>query len=483
MNESLYPVYTRFPNELGSRISYGENHPERQACYAKLETAKRKGFSLERLDFVTQFVDDEVNPSRECPEASVRYLGLEGIQPNTGKAVYEFMVGKDIHSVSKRLHRGDIVFSGLRPYLNKCHIVDVQESLGSTELFVMVPEEDKVVPGFLFRYLLSDLVLQQTKWVLTGSSYPRLGIDDFKGLTLVLPTKENQVAILSKILPLENQIADKEAEAKQLTEEGRGIILKEIGLPVSTEEMKSYFFKAGAELHSLWFSVPAAELKDRLHYLFYHPKHSYLGELNKKYKATILGLACREPICLGEQVKEDENGTEVLLKTANLKNDYIDFENATPISKETFEANPSAQAHKGDILLAATGYVSMGKVDIYERLTPALVDGQISIIRLNDAYNPYFMTYLLRSHLGQLQIEKWWIGSSGQIHLPPGDIEKFIIVSCESVSQKEQTQIADRITEKLRKAHELSAEAKAKREEARQLFEQLVLGTGNSLSS
>ncbi|RJO62530.1 MAG: restriction endonuclease subunit S [Dehalococcoidia bacterium] len=477
MNELSYPVYIRFPDELGNRISYGDNHPERQAFYAKLETAKRKGFSLGRVDFATQLVDDEVNPSKEYPETAFRYLGLEGIQPNTGKAVYEFKMGKDIHSVSKRLHLGDIVFSGLRPYLNKCHIVDVQESLGSTELFVMVPDEDKVIPGFLLRYLLSDMVLQQTKWILTGSSYPRLDNEDFKGLTLVLPTKANQKVILAKILPLEKQIADKEAEAKQLTEEASMIILEELGLPMPAEEARTYFFKAGGEPTSLWFSVPSTELEDRLHYLFYHPKYSYLNKLNKKYKTCLLGSACRELVCMGEQVKEDENGTEVLLKTVNLKNDYIDFENATAISKETFEANTSAQAHKGDILLAATGYGSMGKVDIYERETPALIDGQISILRLNDDYDPYFITYLLRSHFGQLQIEKWWIGSSGQIHLPPGDIEKFVTVSCESLSRDEQGQIAGRITQKISKAHELGAEATARREEVNRVFEQLVLGT------
>ena len=98
MNALLYPVYTRFPSEVADRISYGENHPERQSLYSKLAAAKREGFDLMQLDCVTQLVEDDINPSKECPELSTRYLGLKGIQPNTGKATYEFLLGKDITS-------------------------------------------------------------------------------------------------------------------------------------------------------------------------------------------------------------------------------------------------------------------------------------------------------------------------------------------------------------------------------------------------
>ena len=219
----------------------------------------------------------------------------------------------------------------------------------------------------------------------------------------------------------------------------------------------------------------ASDITDRLHFLFYHPKPSYLIELGMNYKTTLLESACREPIHRGEQVKEDENGTQILLKTVNLKNDHIDFDNATAISTETFESNPSAQAQNGDILLASTGYVSMGKVDIYDRELPSLVDGHISIIRLNDDYDAHFVAYFLRSHFGQLQMDKWWTGSSGQIELPQANIAKFIIISCQSLPRKQQSQIAERITRKLSKARESDAKAKTKRDESKQVFEQLVL--------
>ncbi len=474
-----YPVYFRYPSQLASRISYGENHPERQAFYTKLENAKRDGFDLAHLDSVTQLVDDDVNPSKECPELSVCYLGLEDIQSNTGKATYEFLLGKDIRSNSKRLHRGNIVFSGLRPYLNKCHLIEVQESLGSSELFVMLPDEDKLIPGFLLRYLLSDMVLEQTKWILTGSSYPRLDVDDFKHLVVVLPKKEIQLSILNQLQPLEHEIEDKETESVKLTEQSQEIMVNEMGLSVSNKDIKSYFFKTGAESRALWFSVPALKLTDRLHYLFFHPRLQALKQIQNKFATVSLGEICSETIIRGEQPDYDENGTVLVLKTTNLKDAFIDFDNALKVSEKFFQDHPPAQVRKNDILVASTGYVSMGKIDIYDSAEPAIVDGHISIIRVKEGYDPLFIAYYLRSHFGKLQFERWFSGSSGQIELQPTDLGNFVLPdnSADGIPLAQQRHISKMVKEVLDESRKLRREAETMRYKVRTKFNALILGS------
>lgn len=326
---------------------------------------------------------------------------------------------------------------------------------------------------FLVRFLNSKFGQQQMMLLKTGSTGGNINSGQLMDVRLPKIALPQQQKIMQQVILIEAAADQLELQSSQKRETANEVLITELGFEQPKET--HYFFKSGTENRSIAFYEFASELADRLHFMFYHPKYIYLNELSKKYKTTILESACREPIRLGEQVKEDETGAQILLKTANLKNDSIDFDNTASISTETLKLNSGAQAHNGDILLAATGYVSMGKVDIYDRDLPALIDGQIAIIRLNEEYDPYFMTYFLRSHFGQLQIEKWWIGSSGQIHLPPADIAKFVIISCQNLPREKQSQIAEKITDGLTKARELDKEVRSKRDEAKRTFEQLVL--------
>ena len=47
-------------------------------------------------------------------------------------------------------------------------------------------------------------------------------------------------------------------------------------------------------------------------------------------------------------------------------NDFIDYDNCLRTSRQYADNVSDAKVEKGDILVASTGYVSMGKIDIYE---------------------------------------------------------------------------------------------------------------------
>jgi len=222
------------------------------------------------------------------------------------------------------------------------------------------------------------------------------------------------------------------------------------------------------------------DIGDRLHYLYYHPKYEILEELGKKYKLVKLKEIVSEPIIRGEQPEYAEEGITVI-KTVDLQNGYIDYENCLKVSEEFFEKyakdHPEGVLRKGDIFIASTGYVSMGKVDIYEKDEPAMADGHISILRIKAEYDPYFIAYYLRSHLGQIQFDKWWSGSSGQIEIQPQDLGEFLILesSEDGIPLDKQKEISEEITEKLNELFEMEKRANEKWKEAKKLFEKLVL--------
>lgn len=145
------------------------------------------------------------------------------------------------------------------------------------------------------------------------------------------------------------------------------------------------------------------------------------------------------------------------------------------MSRTFVEQFPNEQVKKNDILVSSTGYVSLGKVAVHDREEIVVVDWHVSVLRLKAGYDPYFVTYFLRSHLGQIQFEKWFSGASGQIDIWPDDLNQFIVPedSEKGVPFGKQREIADRITKKLIQAGKLEEAAMDKLEESKNTFERL----------
>jgi restriction endonuclease S subunit len=356
------------------------------------------------------------------------------------------MLGREILSASKRIYRGNIVFTGLRPYLNKVHLVQIDEAIGSAELFVVRPKEELVIPEFLLMYLLSDLTLTQTKWILTGSSYPRLNEEDFKRLSILLPKKPEQEHIVKKIEGMKHRVYIGE-ECNGIEDKTNLIIFEKLGISIPENYARDYFFKTGKDEKALCFSISFSDSMDRLNYHFFDPRQKLLEELTQQYSTTIIDQIVSVPIQRGTQPEYVDKGKVSVIKTVDLKDAYIDYDNCLRVSEEYFRMHPEAHVMKNDVLISSTGIISMGKVDVYDRNDPAMVDGHISILRLVEGYDPHFITYYLRSHLGKVQIEKWWTGSSGQIELQPTDLGKIIIPNNteRGVPLKKQEEIARRI--------------------------------------
>ena len=84
----------------------------------------------------------------------------------------------------------------------------------------MVEAKQGISLELLKWYLLSQATALQTKWILSGTSYPRLDEEDFLNLRIVIPDDYNeQLRIVQNI---ERQVKDaeqKEQEARQAQRE------------------------------------------------------------------------------------------------------------------------------------------------------------------------------------------------------------------------------------------------------------------------
>ena len=84
---------------------------------------------------------------------------------------------------------------------------------------------------------------------------------------------------------------------------------------------------------------------------------------------------------------------------------------------------------QGDLLINGTGVGTMGRCAPYLREDKALPDNHVTILRMKPeiGLEPIFLSVQLNSIIGQMQVEQYFKGSSGQIELYPSEIKEFRI--------------------------------------------------------
>ena len=127
----------------------------------------------------------------------LNYIGLENIESHTGDLVsYKQKYGEEILSRSKRFYPNDVLYGRLRPYLNKVFLADVggevPQGICSGEFYVLVPRENLILAHFLRAMLASAYVQNRVATLQTGTTLPRLQIDDLLEVKIPVPSLDEQ---------------------------------------------------------------------------------------------------------------------------------------------------------------------------------------------------------------------------------------------------------------------------------------------------
>ena len=190
---------------IGGRFDPIQFHPERMKMIEQIK--KKKWCRLQ----------DVVNNEKTIVSTISKddtYIGLENIDGETG----EYVPIKEKESISSAalFKKGDILFPKLRPYLNKVYRAEF-DGCCSTEFHIF--QAHNIHPDFLTIVLRSNMVLAQTKHLMTGNTLPRLQTTDIDNLIIPCPDMEIQEKIVSVVSKTKNN-------AKQLQKEGN-ILLEE----------------------------------------------------------------------------------------------------------------------------------------------------------------------------------------------------------------------------------------------------------------
>jgi len=193
----------------------------------QLSMAFESDFPLEPLSVLVSQRRKTLRP-QETPTALFTYVGLEDIEPETGLLLHTNVVeGRKIRSASKCFSADDVLYSRLRPYLNKVFVASgaVTSGLCSNEFYVLTPNRDKVLPIYL-RFLLSMpyVVAQAQRWQ-TGSALPRVPLESLGKVQLPIPPIDVQRQIVEQIDQYALRLQVLESGLNQLRLQARTVIM------------------------------------------------------------------------------------------------------------------------------------------------------------------------------------------------------------------------------------------------------------------
>lgn len=124
-------------------------------------------------------------------------LNLDMIESNTGKLIDKIMVHKkDIGSSTYAFSPENVLYSKLRPYLNKVIVPD-DYGYATTELVPLLPKKTKLNSVFLENLLRGDVFVQYINNKTAGAKMPRVSMSVFWNIDIIIPPIE-----------LQNQFAD-----------------------------------------------------------------------------------------------------------------------------------------------------------------------------------------------------------------------------------------------------------------------------------
>lgn len=390
---------------------------------------------------------------------------------------------KEIGSDKNYLSDSDIFVSKLGMpkgyiYMNP---TNSQILIGSTEF---IPYKVfNIEPIILKNILLLPRMLEAYTNLESGKTPSHKRVNPFEFLKIKIPilTQKEQLDIAEQISNIDKKISDLKKEILPQYEIINKVFSEEFGFDKKLYLEFGKGMTAGTQnspdkklrVFDIDFSEMYRSETLRTSCRYHNPPTQKLMDILDQYPTKKLKDIIVEIIHRGASPQYASAGTIPVIKTGHLKNSYIDHFFEEFVEEEFYNKKIKSQIFNGDILIASTGKVSLGKIDIVNSDDKFVCDGHISILRLDETlYNKLFLVYFFRSILGYFQIERDYTGATNQIELYVNEIANFLIPD---ISITEQERIVNEIKEQIDKQEFMQNEIKKLRSKIDQVIEDALL--------
>lgn len=412
---------------------------------------KRCTMPKESLDGVTKTIDvGHVGPmADEYIEAGVPLL----LTQNVGQFRVDYAncirVSEGFHQKLKKsqIFPGDCLIARSGTIGNAAFVLDVDpQPLNSADIIIVRADPAKVTNGYLAAFLNSPAGAMQIERLTSGGVQGHINLKSIEHLIVPLPSKGFQDCIQTMVR--EGMLGFHEAD--KIHAKAEQTLLQVLGLEGwKPPEPLTYTRRASEAL--------AAGRVDAEHF---RPKFAALLAKMKEHGEVVRLGDCLRFCERGRQPQYAEEGLPVInsrhVRTNNVVIDEGNRFATEDAAQQKLCEEDSFTIKKGDLLINGTGVGTMGRCAPYLREDKALPDNHVTILRMKPetGIEPVFLSVQLNSIIGQMQVEQYFKGSSGQIELYPSEIKEFRIWLA---PQKIQQQIKSH----LEQAHQSRQEAQA----------------------
>ena len=136
------------------------------------------------------------SPSKESVDGRVWLLNLDMIESNTGKVIEKVYEDSENALSVQPFDEGNVLFSKLRPYLNKVVIPD-ELGLATTELVPLRPKGDILNKIFFSHLLRGDQFVNFANDIAGGTKMPRMPLSELRKFECILPPMEEQMKFVA----------------------------------------------------------------------------------------------------------------------------------------------------------------------------------------------------------------------------------------------------------------------------------------------
>lgn len=346
--------------------------------------------SVEKAKISSLKLDVKQKFKSQCEK--VWLLNLDQIEQHSGKVISkEYVSISEIGNSTHYFSKGTVLYSKLRPYLNKVVIAD-EDGFATTELVPINCDVKKVDPEYLAYFLRSEIFLTFATNVVAGAKMPRMVMGEFWNYEIPLPPLAEQRRIAS-ILDQADDLRQKRQQAiEKLDQLLQATFIDMFGDPVSNPK--------GWEVKKL------SELSTKIH----------SGNTPK-----------------GGSENYVDQGI-IFLRSQNVWKNKVILDDVAYIDAETHSKMMKSSVKHEDLLMTKTGRIntensSLGRAAIYlGEDDSANINGHVYLIRIKDGFNKYFILRILTLPDYYEYIRSVCVGGIDKRQLNKEHIENFPII-------------------------------------------------------
>ncbi len=428
--------------------------------YITIYSNENYHFEVKKLKYLVDFT------SRKSKATLVdKYIGMANIESDTGLYIPS-IEDKGLGDCSV-FQSGQVLFGKLRPYLNKVFYTYFDGGC-TTEFLVLNSKDNAILSNrYLSIFLLLDCVVNQTKYMMTGNTLPRLQTNDVEDLLIPIPPFDIQQKIIKIMDNAYQEKLQKEQTARALIDSIDNYLVEKLGINLPNIKKKTTQLISCSEL-----------FHDRIDPYYYQQEFQDIYASIQKLEHCEIGQIAF--VKGGKRIPKGKNFSHEKTSYKYFRVTDIDSKKniyeLKSIDEDLFSILKRYEIKDNNIILSNAG--TIGKVQLFinpSKYRVILTENAVKIIVNVNSINNEYLSMVLNSSLLQKQMEREFI----QTTIPKLSIDRIKKLLIPLPKIRVQEEIVQHITITKQEAKQLKTEAKFLLETAKKEVEKIILGDNN----